>query len=196
MTEQVTINVKEAADDELIALILESGEMDLFSELYDRYANKVYRKVISMVKDMEMSKDLTQEILVKAFLSLSKFEGKSKFSTWLYMVTYNYCIDFLRKKKRKLERETDLNEDVTADYGESEEESESEILEMELDRLSGLLEMIPTEDKTMLLMYYQDEMSVKDLQEYFDLGASAVKMRLSRTRKKLKSLYHDKYGGL
>ncbi len=196
LIEQVTVDIKKCSDEELIALILESGAMELFSELYDRYGNKVYRKVISMVKDLEMSKDLTQEILVKAFLSLAKFEGKSKFSTWIYMVTYNYCIDFLRKKKRKLERETDLNEKTTEDYGEYEEESEHEILEMELDRLSRLLEMIPTEDKTMLLMYYQDEMSVKELQGYFDLGASAVKMRLSRTRKKLKNLYHENYGGL
>ena len=188
----VEVNIKKISDEELIDLITQTGDMELFGELYDRYGNKVYRKVISMVKDLEMSKDLSQEILVKAFLSLAKFQGKSKFSTWLYMITYNYCIDFLRKKRRKLERETDLNESLFKETGG--DNDDRELLEMELDRLTVLLERIPTEDKTMLLMFYQDEMSVNDLQEYFKLGASAVKMRLSRARKKIKDLYHETYG--
>ncbi|MEZ5009015.1 MAG: RNA polymerase sigma factor [Chitinophagales bacterium] len=190
--DQVTINTKNLTDEELIAAILASGDMELFGELYDRYGNKVFRKAISMVKDVETSKDLAQEILIKAFLSLSKFEGKSKFSTWLYMITYNYCIDFLRKQKRSLEREQDISNII--EVGEEDNGvHEKEILEMEMDRLAILLEKIPTIDKSMLLMYYQDDMSIKDLQDHFELGASAIKMRLSRARVKLKTLYEATY---
>jgi len=70
---------------------------------------------------------------------------------------------------------------------------EKEVLEMEFDRLESLLELLAVEEKTMLLMYYQDDMSIKDLQDHFKLGDSAIKMRLSRTRAKLKKLYDEKY---
>lgn len=188
---QVVTNTKKLTDDELIEAIIASGEMELFGELYDRYGNKVYRKAISMVKDLDTAKDLTQEILIKAFLSLSKFEGKAKFSTWLYMITYNYCIDYLRKKKKTLEKEQDF--EVIEDIAQEDENDEKEVLEMEIGRLADLLERIPTEDKSMLLMYYQDDMAIKDLQEHFGLGASAVKMRLSRARAKIKTLYYETY---
>ncbi len=184
------INIKKLTDEELIAIILKSGEIDLFGELYDRYGDRVFRKVISMLKDVELSKDITQEILIKTFLSLTKFGGKAKFSTWLYMVTYNYCIDYLRKKKKDILVKTDNDRDHA--YVDDEKD-EKEILEIELDRLDDLLEEIPTEDKSLLLMYYQDDMSIKDLEEYLDLGASAVKMRLARARKRLKSMYEAKY---
>jgi RNA polymerase sigma factor (sigma-70 family) len=184
-------DIRALSDDELIQTILQSGEMDLFGELYDRYGNKIFRKVISMVKDLDVSKDLTQEILVKSFLSLAKFEGKSKFSTWLYMITYNYCIDYLRKKKRTIiDEEKLLEHTISSDI---DEVNEKEVLEMEFHRLDELLDMLPTEEKTMLLMYYQDDMSIKDLQDHFSLGASAIKMRLSRTRAKLKKIYDEKY---
>jgi len=168
--------------------------MELFGELYDRYGDKVFRKVISMVKDREVSKDLTQEILVKTFLKLADFQGKAKFSTWLFMITYNYCIDYIRKQKRIYEKE----EGVKINYYDDLEDDgdEMEVLDMQIGRLKDLLEEIPPEDKTMLLMYYQDDMSVKELQDFFDLGASAVKMRLSRSRKKLKELYHETYESL
>jgi RNA polymerase sigma-70 factor (ECF subfamily) len=185
-------NIKALSDDDLIKSIINSGNMDLFSELYDRYGNKVYRKVISMVKDMETSKDLTQEILVKSFLSLAKFEGKSKFSTWLYMITYNYCIDYLRKKKRAIFSDEQISENHH--FPIQEEIYEKEVLEMEFDRLETLLELLPVNEKTMLLMYYQDDMTIKELQDHFQIGASAIKMRLSRTRAKLKRIYDEKYG--
>lgn len=194
MVAEEKINIKEVTDEQLIALILESGEMELFGTLYDRYADKVYGKVISMVKDLEISKDLTQEILVKTFLSLAKFEGKSKFSTWLYMVTYNYCIDFIRKRNRKLAVETALEDERFESIDPAEELDEKVLLEMAFDRLDVLLEKIPTEDKTLLLMYYQDDMSVSELSEYFELGDSAVKMRLSRARMKIRNLYTEMYG--
>ena len=64
-------------DKEIIDKILETGETELFGELYDRYANKVYRKSISMVKERALAQDLTHDILIKAFLNLSKLNLKA-----------------------------------------------------------------------------------------------------------------------
>ncbi len=183
------VDIKAISDEDLVEMIISLGEMDLFGELYDRYGNKVYRKVISMIGNVEESKDLTHDILIKSFLSLAKFEQKSKFSTWLYTVTYNNCIDYIRKRKRRDKQKEELtrNWDVLADV------KDAEIQDIEMQRLEELLEEIPLEDKTILLMYYQDDMSIKDLEVALELGSSAIKMRLSRARKKLKALYEEKY---
>jgi RNA polymerase sigma-70 factor (ECF subfamily) len=71
-----------------------------FRLLHDRYASKIYGKALTMLKKEATAKDATQEIFTKIFLSLGKFGGQSKFSTWVYSITYNYCIDLIRKEKR------------------------------------------------------------------------------------------------
>lgn len=89
------------SDEEALEQYLLTQNVNYFNLLYDRYTNKVYSKCISMLKESELAEDATQEIFVKVLLSISKFSGKSKFSTWLYSVTYNYCIDIIRKGKRR-----------------------------------------------------------------------------------------------
>ena len=91
-------------DKDIIDKILETGETELFGELYDRYAKQsVSQKVSAWSKERALAQDLTHDILIKAFLNLSKFEFKSSFSTWLYFITYNHCIDYLRKQQKKAE---------------------------------------------------------------------------------------------
>lgn len=178
--------IKKLSDEDLVEMITKSGDMELFGELYDRYSDKVYRKTISMLKNAEESRDVTQDILIKTFFNLSKYEKKAKFSTWLFMITYNGCIDYIRKKKN-------IVSDEVLEYIPTEEFNEEASLEIDLQRLEEVLELISIEDKTILLMFYQDEMSIKELQEYFDVGESAVKMRLLRARSKLKAAYEEKY---
>ncbi len=90
------------SDEEALEQYLLTQNVNYFNLLYDRYTNKVYAKCISMLKESELAEDATQEIFVKVILNLSKFSGKSKFSTWLYSVTYNFCIDIIRKGKKEI----------------------------------------------------------------------------------------------
>jgi DNA-directed RNA polymerase specialized sigma24 family protein len=81
------------SNEELVKIIVASNSHDEFGILYDRYSEKVYHKYISFVKDLALAQDLTHDIFLKTFINLSKFNHKSKFSTWLYSITYNVCID-------------------------------------------------------------------------------------------------------
>jgi len=94
------IDIKKCTDNELIEYILKSGDTNYFGELYDRYSNKVYRKCYAMVQNEADAEDLTQTILIKTMLNLGKFRGNSSFSTWLYRITYNACLDHFRLKKK------------------------------------------------------------------------------------------------
>lgn len=92
------IKVSRLSDEDVIQLIIDKGKTNFFSVLYDRYSDKVYRKCLSFEKDKDVALDLSHDILIKVFLQLSKFQGRSRFSTWLYSVAYNYCVEYTRKK--------------------------------------------------------------------------------------------------
>jgi RNA polymerase sigma-70 factor (ECF subfamily) len=143
-----------------------------------------------MLKDEGLAQDATQDIFIKILGNLAKFNERSKFSTWLYSITYNYCIDFLRRKKKERNLFTDEAEnppDVEDDI------DDRELLEIEVDRLKNILERIPPGDKAILLMKYQQEMSIREIAEGLDKTESAIKMKIKRAKEKALATYKKLY---
>lgn len=145
-----------------------------------------------MLKNEELAQDAMQDIFIKIYMNLAKFSGKSKFSTWVYSITYNYCIDFLRRKKK----EKNIFSDEIENVGEPiEEVPDKELLEMQVSRLKRVLNDIPVGDKAVLLMKYQDEMSIREIAGMLDKSESAIKMKIKRAKhkalKQYKELYND-----
>lgn len=183
---------KQMKDLEVIHVYLATQAALCFGLLYNRYSAKVYSKCISMLKDETLAQDATQEIFMKIFLNLAKFSEKSKFSTWIYSITYNYCIDFIRRKKKEknlfsdeMEKAPDIIDEVP----------DKELLEMEVHKLKAVLSDIPSGDRAVLLMKYQDEMSIKEIAGILDKSESAVKMKIKRAKAKAqrmkKELFSD-----
>ncbi|MEZ4900670.1 MAG: sigma-70 family RNA polymerase sigma factor [Spirosomataceae bacterium] len=154
-----------------------------FEELYERYADKVYRKCLSFVKDQAKAEDFTHDIFMKLIVRIGTFKESSKFSTWLFSITYNYCMDQLRLSKKMAEDE--LTETVEL----ADEAEDAEEIEMDAKRLRKVLEEISPQERTILLMKYQDDFSIKEIADTFGLTESAVKMRLKRTKEKLRKRY-------
>ena len=171
-------------------IIVEKKRHDDFGILYDRYAEKVYHKCISFVKDVDLAQDLAHDVFLKTFLNLAKFEGKSKFSTWLYSLTYNFCIDYLRKNNKTMVNSDEVLVNIPDD---DDEKNERELLSIASERLQDVLESIPADDKMILLMKYQDDLSVKEIQGALELSESAVKMRVKRAKAKAVEVYKLKY---
>jgi len=172
-------------DLEVIETYLKSQSNSCFSLLYNRYSGKVYAKCLSFLKDTALAKDATQEIFLKVFLNLTRFAGKARFSTWIYSITYNYCIDFLRKHKKygmlfaeDIEQAPDIAEEDVPDEA---------LFQMEVSMLKRVLEEIPVGDKMVLLMKYQDDMSIRDIAELTDKTESAIKMKIKRAKAKAKA---------
>lgn len=186
----MSIKKKKIPDDELIDLFLASQSPEHFGELYGRYSDKVYSKCLSLLKNEAAAQDAAQDIFLKIFLNLAKFNKKSRFSTWVYSITYNYCIDHLRRKKKE---KTVLTDDENDKDPVMEEIDDKEILEMEIERLSFILDKIPEDDKSVLLMKYQADMSIKEISEAFDKSESAIKMKLKRAKNKVRKLYNESF---
>jgi RNA polymerase sigma-70 factor (ECF subfamily) len=156
--------------------------------LYQRYFPKVYNKCLSLCKDADQAFDLAQDILLKAFDRLHTFCGKSAFATWLYALTYNHYLEFFRKSKRlvvsRLQEYDPIDEqDWDADFLEAGDKDSNQL------NMLTLLNKLPDEEKTMLLLKYRDGESIEQLKAQFNLSAGAIKMRLKRARAKLNQLY-------
>src|ERR1017187_5828368 len=87
-------------DDQHCIHLVRQGDTNAFAVLVDRYKNMVFTLLLKMLKDREEAEEVAQDTFVKIYKSLSKFNGESKFSTWIYKVAFNTCLDRLKKNKR------------------------------------------------------------------------------------------------
>ena len=181
---------KKITDEELVQLYLESQNVAYFNLLYKRYSGKIFGKSLSLLKSESEAEDATQDIMMKILLNMAKFSGKSRFSTWIYSITYNYCIDYLRRKKKDPSVYVD---DYLENLDVPEDVEDKFLLEMNVSRLKVILEEIPTGDKTILLMKYQDEMSIREISGILDKSESAIKMKIKRAKQKFKKTFNEKY---
>ncbi len=176
-------------DEELIECYKDSQRGHYFDSLYDRYASKVFAKCISLLKERALAEDATQEIFMKILLNISKFKGTAKFSTWLYSITYNYCIDYIRKQKKRrvVSDETSVADEMI------EEVSDKELLEIKIERLEIIMERAEAKDRAILMMKYMDNMSIKEMAETLNRSESAIKMSILRAKHRLKKIHKELY---
>ena len=174
------------SDEELVRLYIETQRNSYFEQLYGRYCDKVYRKCLSFTKDPLRAEDLTHDVFLKLAVKLSGFREQSKFSTWLYSITYNYCTDQLRS--HTMRREVYIDDGWDRLEVES-EDGLSEMAEMEAKQLEQALHQLAPDEQSLLLMKYQDDISIRDIAHLNGLTESAVKMRLKRSRDKLRKHY-------
>ena len=173
-----------------MSLLQKEMDADRFAVLYDRYSSKVFQKCTGMTRDRDLAKDLTHDIFLKIFINLSKFDHRSKFGTWVYSITYNYCLDSLRKDNRH--RKEDIDE-RTQEGVPMDDSNEAVLLGLRAERLDHVLGVIDPTDRAILLMKYEDDLPVKDMQEALGVGESAVKMRLLRARERAVAKYQQLY---
>jgi RNA polymerase sigma factor (sigma-70 family) len=186
MTKEIFNNL---GDSELIHRILEESCSECFDVLHKRYYRKVLDKCYSMVKDRLTAEELAEDIFSRVYEKLPSFRQKSSFSSWLYSITYNRCIDFLREKKHlhypDWNRENEIPEII------AEEEDLSR--EITYEKLMQVMERIHPEEKALLVMKYQDNMSIKQISGALRISEAAAKMRLKRAKTRVLYLYTREY---
>ena len=188
-------NSNNQSDEDLVKAIVKNNDTLLFEILYDRYSMLVFNKCYGFSKNEDEAKDLTQDVFLKLFVKLASFKGTAKFSTWLYAFTYNHCVNYVnRSTAKKIEKQSVDTDNLKNDYYDSDDNDDS-IRNLKVEKLKEALEKISPEEKMILLLKYQDSLSIKDLTGVLDIGESAVKMRLKRAKDKLVNVYNnDHYG--
>ncbi|MGM0408371.1 MAG: RNA polymerase sigma factor [Bacteroidota bacterium] len=160
-----------------------NGDVNAFSYLVEMHKGMVYTIALRMLKNTEDAEELAQDIFIKAFNSLADFKFESKFSTWLYRITYNAAISQLRKKKIETRNvdSVDLPEDeVMNTYNAINELTKSE--QKKYIRLA--IDDLKDDDAVMITLYYLNENSLDEISEITGLTNSNVKVKLHRARKR------------
>ncbi len=183
-----------AEEERDLVRLAQSGTEAAFEELIRRHQQRVLALVGSILRRREDVEDVAQQVFLKVFISLKRFDLRSAFSTWLYKITVNECWDYLRKKKvRPLVYEADLSEEqvsrldgiVSADRPVSGASEQAEVKET----LEWMLEKLPEQDQQLLVLKEMEGFSVQELAEILDLNVNTVKVRLFRARSRLMDVY-------
>ena len=176
-------------DEEIISKIRIEKKSELFQVLYGKYFSKVNDKCYSLLKNKELARETAQDIFAKVYENIDSFKGKSSFSSWLYSITYNYCIDYLRHKKKLHYPDWNRDNEIPEIIDESEELTN----EISYERLLEMLDQLHAEEKALLMMKYNDNISIKNIAEALRVSESAAKMRIKRAKARLVFLYKQKY---
>ena len=178
-------------DEALVFEIIATNNSQLFAILYDRFSKVVYNKCYGFAKNKQEAEDLTHDVFVRLFVKLRTFKGNSKFSTWLYSFTYNYCVNYVQRDKHKKKEKVTVVTDVIKEEDVSQEIDDATLFELKSEKLAKALTLMEPKDKMILLMKYQDDMSIKEIKEALGVGESAVKMRIKRAKQKVVSIYGE-----
>ncbi|ADB40154.1 RNA polymerase sigma factor [Spirosoma linguale] len=171
-------------DEELIRQQLSTNPTACFEALYNRYVGKVYNRCLSITKDTEKAEDFTHDIFIRTFARLDRFQERSTFSTWLYSIAYNYCMDQIKLSNRLTIKP--LEDDMAYQFVDT---NESDHLEERAYYLANALSRVAPDDVKLLQMKYQQGLDINQIAKELDLNVSAVKMRLKRSREKVRGLY-------
>ncbi|MFJ7512742.1 RNA polymerase sigma factor SigW [Peribacillus simplex] len=172
------------------------GDHNAFGEIVEIYKDKVFQICFRMLGNRQEAEDLAQEAFVRAYVNIRSFNIQMKFSTWLYRIATNLCIDRLRKKKPDYYLDTEvagteglnMYSQIASDMAKPEEEVES--LELQ-ETIQVEIMKLPEKYRSVIVLKYIEELSLKEISEILDLPVGTVKTRIHRGREALrKQLRH------
>lgn len=168
------------------------GDQAAYARLVRKYQNPVYNLCRKMVRNPDEARDLTQEAFVKTFASLDRYNPVYAFSSWLYKITANLCIDHLRKQHMKL---CSIDEPMESDEGTIPRQIEDggprpdDLAQRgELQRaIHGAIDKLPPHYRVILIMRHQEQLSYEEIAAALDIPLGTVKARIHRARDSLKA---------
>ncbi|MEF9958556.1 MAG: RNA polymerase sigma factor [Niameybacter sp.] len=174
----------------------QNGDIAAFEALIIDYEKRIYNICLRMLGDEQEAYDGAQEICVKLWKQLHTFEGNSKFSTWVYRISTNQCLDLIRKRKHRLEEEVSLYQtskdsetEWVLEVGSKRDEMGEHVEQMVLqDIMKQALTEVKEEYKQILLLRDIEGLSYDEIAEALEMNKGTVKSRLSRARLAMKQI--------
>jgi len=187
-------------DDRELVRRAQTGDREAFEELVRRNQHRVFAVAGGILRRREDVEDIAQQVFVKAYFSLKRFDQRAAFSTWLYKITVNECWDLLRKKKvRPLLYESDLSEEQAQQFGGAEKlQSRAQDISDKLEaqqRVDRLLQGLDPRDRMMLILKEVEGFAIEEIAEILNLNANTVKVRLFRARRRIVRQARKQDGG-
>ena len=172
------------------------GDQNAFGEIVEMYKDKVFQISYRMLGNRHEAEDIVQEAFIRAYVNIQRYNLELKFSTWLYRITTNLCIDRIRKKKPDyyLDAEVKGTEGLTM-YSQVPSKTtlpEDDVESLELqDTIQKEIMKLPEKYRSVIVLKYIEELSLKEISEILEMPLGTVKTRIHRGREALrKRLQH------
>lgn len=174
------------SDQQLIKEIL-SGDTSAFKILVDKYQGMVFRTAMGFVHSKEDAEDITQEVFIQTFRSLSAFQEKSEFSTWLYRIAVNMSINFVnRNKLRRLLIDAGENLKALLNISSDEKNAHQRLESDERDKMvRDAIDNLPEKQRTAFVLSKYDDLSQREIADLMKISEGAVEQLLQRAKANL-----------
>ena len=191
----MTRGAEQPTDEDLVAAVL-AGDQELFGELVDRYQGRLVNYLYRLLRNADDAHDLAQEVLVKVYQALDRYDPQFRFSTWLFRVAQNAAIDQIRRQRLKLvsmqrdgggeddAHEMDFPSPTPTPYGDLRNSERGEAIQQAVDAL-------PWEYRELILLRHFSELSYEEIAQMKKLPLGTVKNKLFRGRQMLKERLAD-----
>jgi RNA polymerase sigma factor (sigma-70 family) len=161
---------------------INSGDTAAYASLVNRYKDMVYSIAVKILRDSDEAQDIAQDCFIKAYQQLHQFEGKSKFSTWLYTITYRTSITCLKEKRVETVSIVDELIEITDHLP-----GQLDLLQAKQVKqyVRAAIDKLPQTDALLVTLYYINDLPIKEIEEITGLSKPNVKIKLYRARKVL-----------
>lgn len=194
------LSSKAQYDVELVKKAVDQSDQSAYAELLDRYKESVYYLLLKMVNNKDDAEDLTIEAFGKAFKNIEQYTPNFAFSTWLFRIATNNCIDFIRKKRAvtlSLDQAFSTNEggEMTMDVKSDTLNPEETMIRKQKSKIMrAMVEKLKPRYRILIEMRYFQELSYEEIAEKLDLPLGTVKAQLFRSREFLYQIIRNQQG--
>lgn len=178
-------------DEELVKRV-KNGDVDAFEEIIAKYEKKVFSLIFNVTKNENEIEDLAQEVFIKIYKNIDKFQGKSSLYTWVYRITTNVCLDHIKKRKEIIY----IDEKIQFEDGEMDMQlSTNEKLQDELyeekelkEKLQNSINKLSENQRIMIILRDIQGLSYEEISKILNMKLGTVKSQINRARLKLKEI--------
>jgi RNA polymerase sigma-70 factor (ECF subfamily) len=180
-------------DDSRLARKAQRGDRQAFEVILSRYERPIFSFIYHFFQNQALCEDLTQETFLRAFRFIKSFRTKEKFSTWLFSIAKNLCIDELRRMRKGTTVDIDSvdPEALVADGGSSTDPLAASIHLQEGDIVHRAVARLPEKHRTCIILFYYNELSYEEISSVMKISLSNTKILLFRGKKMLSGIYRE-----
>jgi len=159
-----------------------AGDKQAYAHIINKYKNQLYATILRMTKNPQDAQDLVQDAFIKVYRNLDKYDASGSFSSWLYRVAINHCMDEFRKKRYSM-TQIEIDEERVVEPN----HPELVFLKKEKSRqLERLIATLPEDERLIILLRYVNEISYEEISEVMGVPLATVRNKLHRAKKKMR----------
>jgi RNA polymerase sigma-70 factor, ECF subfamily len=182
-----------------LAKLSRGGDRRAFAELVELYKDKIYHLGYRMLNQKQEAEDVVQETFLRVYVNLERYDENQKFSTWIYRIATNLCIDRLRKRKPNYSIDAEMTDNEGTDWHailpSDEAGPEEELILSETQQnIRDAIQTLPDKYRTVVVLRYLHDMSLQEISDVLEMPVTTVKTRVHRGREFLRKRLEPEFG--